>query len=137
MCMGPPAYLCLHIERNWVYPHVYGATFLWGGAPEGFEGLSPCVWGHPLRPRKFGNPGGSIPMCMGPPASIRILRKCRRVYPHVYGATTSIQSSMGMGQGLSPCVWGHHIENDAWTGNKGSIPMCMGPPVGMWYAYKL
>src|SRR5690625_6091094 len=76
-------------------------------------------------------------MCMGPPASIRILRTCCRVYPHVYGATTSIQSSMGMGQGLSPCVWGHRIENDAWTGNKGSIPMCMGLPVGVWLAHQL
>src|SRR5690625_7146733 len=72
MCMGPPAYLCLHIERNWVYPHVYGATFLWGGAPEGFEGLSPCVWGHSLRPSKFGKHCGSIRMCIGPPLYLMV-----------------------------------------------------------------
>src|SRR5690625_2910943 len=137
MCMGPP--LAPYDRRGlWrVYPHVYGATNASFSSTFRPEGLSPCVWGHHTCPHSRRVGFGSIPMCMGPPASIRILRKCRRVYPHVYGATTSIQSSMGMGQGLSPCVWGHHIENDAWTGNKGSIPMCMGPPVGMWYDYKL
>src|SRR5690625_7515859 len=106
MCMGPPAYLCLHIERNWVYPHVYGATFLWGGAPEGFEGLSPCVWGHPLRPRKFGNPGGSIPMCMGPPLLCLVRFVHRWVYPHVYGATVLKYSLSHFFWGLFPCIGG-------------------------------
>src|SRR5690625_1364710 len=107
MCMGPPAYLCLHIERNWVYPHVYGATFVWEGAPDGFEGLSPCVWCHRLRPGKVANSGGSSPMCMGPPSFGEELQKDLRVYPHVYGATLCGQENSVTLAGLSPCVWGH------------------------------
>src|SRR5690625_3140018 len=137
MCMGPPPPVRILRDCRRVSPLVYGASTACLSPTSRPAGLSPGVWGHRPCPQSSRLGCGSIPMCMGPPASIRILRKCRRVYPHVYGATTSIQSSMGMGQGLSPCVWGHHIENDAWTGNKGSIPMCMGPPVGMWYDYKL
>src|SRR5690625_993252 len=130
MCMGPPL---AHYDRRglWrVYPHVYGATDACFSSAFGAEGLSPCVWCHHTCPHSRRLCFGSIPMCMGPPASIRILRKCRRVYPHVYGATTSIQSSMGMGQGLSPCVWGHPNTTAMPPIPPGSIPMCMGPPSG-------
>src|SRR5690625_5494665 len=71
---------------------------------------------------------GSIPMCMGPPASrFSMLRPCR-VYPHVYGATKSTSHMNAFVGGLSPCVWGHLLKMTKVKSIRGSIPMCMGPP---------
>src|SRR5690625_5426352 len=71
---------------------------------------------------------GSIPMCMGPPATrFSMLRPCR-VYPHVYGATKSTSHMYACVGGLSPCVWGHPVQENEARSIRGSIPMCMGPP---------
>src|SRR5690625_2001543 len=94
--------------RNiWVYPHVYGATEAYQYYLAFFEGLSPCVWGHPLS-YECRDPGrGSIPMCMGPPSRIKKCQSRHWVYPHVYGATSLLTRQYIPAPGLSPCVWGH------------------------------
>src|SRR5690625_7173810 len=87
MCMGPPPVQPLLSKQDWVYPHVYGATSSSSPKIPLTLGLSPCVWGHQRDRQVGGNISGSIPMCMGPPETSRMVRKYRRVYRHVYGAT--------------------------------------------------
>ena len=87
MCMGPPYLITLPLQRLRVYPHVYGATGIEYWVVNESEGLSPCVWGHPLNNAIKLLPAGSIPMCMGPPGSTHDKRNHIGVYPHVYGAT--------------------------------------------------
>src|SRR5690625_1639002 len=74
---------------------------------------------------------GSIPMCMGPPLHQNITVSTAWVYPHVYGATNKIRTSRECVQGLSPCVWGHREATYFTSLLRGSIPMCMGPPIIM------
>src|SRR5690625_5755137 len=90
--------------------------------------LYPCVLGHP-------DPGwcrcigqGSIPMCMGPPASSRNQNLIWRVYPHVYGATDHRRLINLFFVGLSPCVWRHLRCAPLSLPSLASITMCMGPP---------
>src|SRR5690625_5837740 len=91
-------------------------------------GLSPCVWGHRMSPLRSGRLTGSIPMFMGPPNSTGTGNYCTGVYPHVYGATRWNQNHFKIGEGLSPCVWGHPMKALRQQVLRGSIPMCMGPP---------
>src|SRR5690625_1547137 len=71
-------------------------------------------------------------MCMGPPLSISINALSYRVYPHVYGATLLCLLYSFIQKGLSPCVWGHLSVSIHRSLQRGSIPMCMGPPVFAW-----
>src|SRR5690625_6459116 len=107
MCMGPPETSCCRLIQEWVYPHVYGATMksFIETLPE--PGLSPCVWGHLAQFYHDKSNRGSIPMCMGPPLIISIIKIALRVYPHVYGATQSRPLRGILLLGLSPCVWRH------------------------------
>src|SRR5690625_4903356 len=68
MCMGPPLPSKVYVSDSWVYPHVYGATRHTRHFRHKFRGLSPCVWGHPMKKLIFIFALGSIPMCMGPPS---------------------------------------------------------------------
>src|SRR5690625_4505212 len=129
MCMGPPPVPPRLSHHARVCPHVYAGTAPCSPSPPVSVCLSPCVWGHHRDRQVGGNMPGSIPMCMGPPLSIRILRKCRRVYPHVYGATTQEEHGNDQKMGLSPCVWGHRLRTVSDISTCGSIPMCMGPPL--------
>src|SRR5690625_7763808 len=72
---------------------------------------------------------GSIPMCMGPPKITQLTRPHAWVYPHVYGATPHPAGLQSLPAGLSPCVWGHRNGLNSIALYRGSIPMCMGPPV--------
>ena len=110
MCMGPPHPDNLLSQKQWVYPHVYGATTNGHHSSRHPEGLSPCVWGHLELFQTLFVLGGSIPMCMGPPMFFYLQQTKLWVYPHVYGATVSPKLQYGAIAGLSPCVWGHlHI----------------------------
>src|SRR5690625_6243636 len=73
--------------KKWVYPHVYGATFLSSPFQKRCMGLSPCVWGHRYACNTFLDKTGSIPMCMGPPSTERRRTRHKGDYPQVYGAT--------------------------------------------------
>src|SRR5690625_6657583 len=64
MCMGPPTFYSYFAFIAWVYPHVYGATSESSRQCRPKEGLSPCVWGHPLRDSPCSGCSGSIPMCL-------------------------------------------------------------------------
>ena len=128
MCMGPPKITQLTRPHAWVYPHVYGATPHPAGLQSLPAGLSPCVWGHRNRLNRIALYRGSIPMCMGPPLIISIIKIALRVYPHVYGAIGVLPVKPAKIAGLSPCVWGHHEAFAFTQGSGGSIPMCMGPP---------
>src|SRR5690625_4506484 len=67
-------------------------------------------------------------MCMGPPRRYHEQATRFWVYPHVYGATWKVRSGGMVVKGLSPCVWGHRNEAANLLHDRGSIPMCMGPP---------
>src|SRR5690625_7808782 len=86
MCMGPPAGSSGNSRLNWVYPHVYGATFAESEPVHCALGLSPCVWGHQFN--RFYDPDdlGSIPMCMGPPTPAALQYTLTGPSPHVYVA---------------------------------------------------
>src|SRR5690625_7438479 len=107
MCMGPPLGNSVLHRYERVYPHVYGATSCAASAFQTGLGLSPCVWGHLLFLAKNTLNFGSIPMCMGPPASQAGGREYIRVYPHVYGATGDEPSLTNQKEGLTPRLWGH------------------------------
>src|SRR5690625_7916719 len=93
MCMGPPTCTCSQCRVLWVYPHVYGATTSSATTVIISLGLSPCVWGH-LKVKYGDNEfRGSIPMCMGPPSTLRRPPQQLGVYPHVYAATRNRHSS--------------------------------------------
>src|SRR5690625_6829406 len=67
-------------------------------------------------------------MCMRPSLSYPYRSHRFWVYPHVYGATCKLISRRLVVKGLSPCVWGHRNEAANLLHDRGSIPMCMGPP---------
>src|SRR5690625_5940024 len=107
MCMGPPPSRPAPAVRNRVYPHVYGATRHALLHAQAVPGLSPCVWGHPVKENEAKSIRGSIPMCMGPPTTHHKSQIAIWVYPHVYGATYYTSQKSNSDLGLSPCVWGH------------------------------
>src|SRR5690625_5966040 len=127
MCMGPPATRFSMLRPCRVYPHVYGATKSTSHMNAFVGGLSPCVWGHPVKENEAKSIRGSIPMCMGPPTTYHKSQIAIWVYPHVYGATYYTSQKSNSDLGLSPCVWGHLPSIAILPSSPGSIPMCMGP----------
>ena len=71
-----------------VYPRTHGETI------QGREvwfiglGLSPYTRGNLAVCGLHQETGGSIPVHTGKPGSIRLVRKCRGVYPRTHGETT-------------------------------------------------
>src|SRR5690625_1592384 len=133
MCMGPPTTRLSILSPCRVYPHVYGATKSTSHMNAFVGGLSPCVWGHPVKENEAKSIRGSIPMCMGPPTTHHKSQIAIWVYPHVYGATYYTSQKSNSDLGLSPCVWGHLLHITKVKYRLGSIPMCMGPPT--FYSY--
>src|SRR5690625_5026191 len=129
MCMGPPTLSMLRTHSKRVYPHVYESTSLRCSYLLSLLGLSPCVWGHQLSQCSARIHRGSTPMCMGPPFIISITKIALRVYPHVYGATSSLAAPKLKNAGLSPCVWGHPVKENEAKSIRGSIPMSRRPHV--------
>src|SRR5690625_7811926 len=102
MCMGPPLCELDNPIRRGVYPHVYGATYLWAARCTEVEGLSPCVWGHRGRKKPTMQNTGSIPMCMGPPITSTAYIAPWRVDPPSYWATQRVVHLKSNGECLIP-----------------------------------
>src|SRR5690625_1894233 len=128
MCMGPPATRFSMLRPCRVYPHVYGATKSTSHMNAFVGGLSPCVWGHPVKENEAKSLRGSIPMCMGPTTTHHKSQIAIWVYPHVYGATPLLYLFYLHRQCLSQCVWGHHLVFPTMASDSESIPMSMVPP---------
>ena len=127
-CVGQPEAISTTGKRNWVYPHVCGATKCEVCPLLSAAGLSPRVWGNLAPPHKVWTPAGSIPTCVGQPVCGAGLPTGPWVYPHVCGATVFGQHMEGDKGGLSPRVWGNRREKISGTGIFGSIPTCVGQP---------
>ncbi len=128
VCTGLPRTPKTILPKWGVYPRVYGATASIKWARTSPQGLSPCVRGYRRRTIGSGAPDGSIPVCTGLPVwGYRALR-LERVYPRVYGATSSAPWYDPFGWGLSPCVRGYPRVAMPDLVQKGSIPVCTGLP---------
>ena len=91
-------------------------------------GLSPRVWGSPLK-RSIEDEGlRSIPTCVGQPFDKTICDITHRVYPHVCGAASGRWYCMEICRGLSPRVWGSLDDTLDGVEKEGSIPTCVGQP---------
>ena len=85
-CVGQPANI---LPIKWVcmvYPHVCGAAVWSLPVPSAALGLSPRVWGSHMRTLSACFTIGSIPTCVGQPATCVRAAKNGEVYPHVCGA---------------------------------------------------
>ena len=106
-CTGEPLGPWWQDELREVYPRVYGGT-LAVPSPHAEEiGLSPRVRGNQEFGALHNDRDGSIPACTGEP---RLRRPCpcwRRVYPRVYGGTTTFDLATKPSPGLSPRVRGN------------------------------
>ena len=69
-------------------------------------GLSPRVWGSPIRLPCLPSACRSIPTCVGQPQLGPASRPAPGVYPHVCGAATLSATVSSQREGLSPRVWG-------------------------------
>ncbi len=90
-----------------VYPRVYGATTGEAAHWTFAKGLSPCVRGYRVLPGPPSRGKGSIPVCTGLPTRFTGESSSSRVYPRVYGATSSSSGPPVSCSGLSPCVRGY------------------------------
>ena len=72
-----------------VYPRVYGGTLDASTAVKRTGGLSPRVRGNRPSGRCSPKEAGSIPACTGEPGPVVLSPGCAKVYPRVYGGTSS------------------------------------------------
>ena len=127
-CTGnPPAHRRKYVRIS-VYPRVYGESTKNEVESISYMGLSPRVRGillgllcplHCLR---------SIPACTGNPDRGFQNRDEERVYPRVYGESSSSASITMHGSGLSPRVRGIRRLLRPIAPIRGSIPACTGNP---------
>ena len=107
---------------------MYGESSPAAVSGAGGAGLSPRVRGiHHGRPRPAVD-AGSIPACTGNPPAQCGSRSTRKVYPRVYGESTSSRTSPGIDTGLSPRVRGIPQLLEIALSTGGSIPACTGNP---------
>ena len=127
-CVGQPIGHHVREYGTQVYPHVCGAASQLHHLDRSHLGLSPRVWGsQDLQP--FASAlSGSIPTCVGQPASLFLCFRVFWVYPHVCGAACTNRSRHRMSEGLSPRVWGSRARLDFWPSARRSIPTCVGQP---------
>ena len=106
-CTGEPGPTRTIPSHTWVYPRVYGGTYveLWDRGAA--LGLSPRVRGNPLQQRRRRPAGRSIPACTGEPRFISSCGSVCRVYPRVYGGTVEQDLPQQLLVGLSPRVRGN------------------------------
>ena len=90
-----------------VYPRVYGGTQVQPALVVIDTGLSPRVRGNHDAERQLESRERSIPACTGEPSCTRGSSTLFRVYPRVYGGTTSVAWMIGTIAGLSPRVRGN------------------------------
>ncbi len=94
----------------------------------GTTGLSPCVRGYPCCAVACAPICGSIPVCTGLPTRAAGDHRVAKVYPRVYGATSSRSDRRTPIRGLSPCVRGYHFSHPKGPWGERSIPVCTGLP---------
>ena len=111
-----------------VYPRVYGESPMRGARGRKLRGLSPRVRGIPGARRSRCSPGGSIPACTGNPRRPRAPPTAARVYPRVYGESSSFFIRLRSAAGLSPRVRGIPRYGWLWVQFRWSIPACTGNP---------
>ena len=129
-CVGQPNREEMPCPFLTVYPHVCGAASTSARRPWAGRGLSPRVWGSQKMKLYHGTTQRSIPTCVGQPDGIAI-KKCEvGVYPHVCGAATVSRLAHPLRSGLSPRVWGSLILEQVLFAATGSIPTCVGQPLG-------
>ncbi len=129
VCTGLPSPSTCLSSFPRVYPRVYGATLMYSSISLGLMGLSPCVRGYPRGVDHGAKLLGSIPVCTGLPRSTSASQTSGRVYPRVYGATSSAAFIPLHVQGLSPCVRGYQLSESPKPCSMGSIPVCTGLPM--------
>ncbi len=111
-----------------VYPRVYGETWVNVVNELQTQGLSPRVRGNLHTGGRGQLCEGSIPACTGEPHPGFLQPADHRVYPRVYGGTTSIARPVVLGTGLSPRVRGNLVGKGPGRCRDGSIPACTGEP---------
>ena len=111
-----------------VYPRVYGETAATRPSSRFATGLSPRVRGNRVSSELWPYCSWSIPACTGKPKSTITSSRWDRVYPRVYGETTTCPSAAPSGTGLSPRVRGNRIVGFHGLYGLGSIPACTGKP---------
>ena len=128
-CTGNPTSAARRRRPCRVYPRVYGESRVRPRNPVTQPGLSPRVRGILSGRPDAGAYRGSIPACTGNPATCTARRRRRRVYPRVYGESSSILYVGHSSLGLSPRVRGiQRLAHLAWV-HDGSIPACTGNPI--------
>ncbi len=105
---GEPLHHELNLIPKRVYPRVYGGTFTPPEIKRIKTGLSPRVRGNPRHRANTDGQRWSIPACTGEPHSHRASSRPTRVYPRVYGGTSTAIDPQSKVSGLSPRVRGNH-----------------------------
>ena len=127
-CTGEPRDSRSALSSHGVYPRVYGGT---PGRPACYAtilGLSPRVRGNPWPTYSGEKSPRSIPACTGEPATQFAEHRADKVYPRVYGGTSTTRRMMCGVKGLSPRVRGNRLYPIPVPRRRGSIPACTGEP---------
>jgi len=132
-CVGASSERSTSAPTTWVYPHVCGGILSADGQARQSEGLSPRVWGHLVRVVVGGRSRRSIPTCVGASSYLKCLIEEASVYPHVCGGIRRMAKAILKNDGLSPRVWGHHLNHLLSTHDGRSIPTCVG--ASFWEAH--
>ena len=111
-----------------VYPHACGGTYDERREEDVAEGLSPRLWGNPLRVLHHLGSRGSIPTPVGEPEALARQVPDIGVYPHAGGGTEHTKSWIRERRGLSPRLWGNHLLGRLGRAARGSIPTPVGEP---------
>ena len=104
---GEPQPAWRYSQWSEVYPRAYGGTSNVVNTCTTDEGLSPCVWGNPVRNSMRQTATRSIPVRTGEPLSGRRTVGVGGVYPRAYGGTFPFEAIVFTFEGLSPCVRGN------------------------------
>ena len=127
-CTGNPRSGCGCGRSKTVYPRVYGESLARQAGVAASEGLSPRVRGIRLAKRSRIPRVRSIPACTGNPGRPPTRKDRPRVYPRVYGESTSTYINTCIYSGLSPRVRGIRWPAVHSARIDGSIPACTGNP---------
>ena len=128
-CTGEPCRCLAAVHPAKVYPRVYGGTGNGRVLRACVPGLSPRVRGNLAQCPAFQGIQRSIPACTGEPDSFLVLKWLLKVYPRVYGGTSSAISLRIARRGLSPRVRGNRRVGVVQGVAIGSIPACTGEPL--------
>ena len=125
-CAGETSVCASGQSNPSVYPRVCGGNPRRWSARCRRPGLSPRVWGKPLRIGVGRRRAGSIPACAGETARRIPAPPQAEVYPRVCGGNDVLRSSGRQAKGLSPRVRGKLTGLSEDYQRLGSIPACAG-----------